>query len=204
MQNSCCKKITLVLNPAHHQHNTNRTINGVKEQTIATNFCQFLQQSLEAANSNIRVIVYQPTGPITIDSIASFTNQMDTDLYVGINFYEKKQETQECGIYYFSLNPITDSWKQKQDSLTFVPFFKAHQKNFSVTKQYAKKFHEIISEQLPTLKIHTPLTGPFCALAGIQALALMIELSLIKDTQWQQYAYPVATALLQLCKRELL
>lgn len=198
------KKITIILNPAYHAMKIHRTINGVKEQTIALRFCEYIKQIVETVETQIRVIIYHPThASHSFYTNASFANQMNPDFYFAFNFYEKKQGTPECGLYHFSLNQTTDKWQKKDSTLTFIPFFKAHQNTSKITEKCIKSIQKLLSEQLPTLLIHNPLSVPCNALAGITAPAFLIELSLTTDTQWQHYTEPIAKTLINLCKQEI-
>jgi len=181
---------TVMLNPAGDAQSTGRTIDCTFERGITLQCAEYLKKKIESRYSHVRIVLTRIPGE-TLQPLqnASFANQLDIDLYVSIHFYPAQQDERPAAdLYYFSLNPIAESWKVQESALSFIPSHKAHMLNFSTTKTMARSVHATLSLlHKQNCDVHEPLGIPFLPLSGIIAPALGIEMSLEKSSDWQSW-----------------
>ena len=183
---SQCKKLTVMISPAGDAQYAGRTIDNTFERGITLQCVQKLKQELESRNSKIRIVLTRIPGE-TIQDLqnASFSNRLNVDLYISINFFTLKSGNPSLFLYYFSLNSDAHSWNITANNLSFTPYNKAHLENLSLTKTIINNIFQLFDSNYKKIfTTHKPLGIPFKPLVGIKSPALGIEISLQKNNDW--------------------
>lgn len=185
---------TVIFNPAGDAQYIGRIIDETFERGITLQFVEYLQKILEQRIPSARFLITRSPGEISEPlHNGSFANRMKGNLFVSMHFYEKKDQTPQCDIYYFCKNKLTDSWQLPPEELNFLPYNCAHLKNFKLTKLLAEKSTLFIKEKYSSLfLVQEPLGIPFSPLLGIQSPSLAFEISLRDKNEWKRLVIPFA------------
>lgn len=182
------KRITIMLNPAGDAQYAGRTIDGNFERGITLQCCEQLKKILEYELNNTRIVLTRVPGEtITHLQNASFSNRLQSDLFVSIHFFEKKTGRPELHLYYFSQNNPTESWSSP-DPLQFIPYHKVYLLNLTTTKQISDSIYSLLQQDYKQdFTSHQPQGLPFAPLLGVAAPAVGIEMSLKKSDDWKLF-----------------
>jgi N-acetylmuramoyl-L-alanine amidase len=186
------KSFTIMIEPAGDAKHAGRAIDDCFERGITLQFAERIKKLVEAEYPHIRVILSRFAGE-SLEHLqnANFANRLNVGLYLSIHFFVETEEKPVLHLYHFVYNQITDYWSGN-DSLEFIPYDKAHQKNIVQTKKYADLFYEALKIFNKQFEARKPIGFPFKPLIGIQAPALAFEASLKTKDDWLLYLNPIA------------
>lgn len=194
---------TILLDPAGDAKTTGRSLANQFERGATLQFAQALQAQLMALNSQLQVILTKQAGE-TVDQlqVANFTNHLQVDLFLNLNFYPETNTKPNIFIYYYQNKNFFN--KPLTNQLFFYPYDQAFMFKFDQTKTYATTLYRALTQTKYThyFNCHSPIAMPFKPLAGIISPAIGIEIGL-KQNGWEPYLQAVTASINELLEQHL-
>lgn len=192
------KTVTIMLDPAGDAQNTGRIIGDNFERGITLQYAQKLKKALEELIPYARIILTRFPGE-TLEPLqnAAFSNRLNADIYISINFYPALNELSRCFIYNLVYDPTTDFWHKKQKRQVFLPYNAAHlnqlNKSCALTNTIYANLKPLQNQGLFALE---PIYRfPFKPIIGVQAASFGFEIGLHQKDDWQLFVKPLAQAI---------
>lgn len=192
------KPLTIMIDPAGDARNPGREIDETFERGLTLQFAQELKKLIESQITGVRIILTRFQGE-TLEFLqnASFSNRLQSDLYVSINFYQEENKIHNIYVYHLLYNPVTDLWDQRDSKLSFIPYDQAFKLSLKKTvmlanniteslKKYSKEYHFFC---------HDLMGIPFRPLIGISAPSFGIEMGISDKLGWKNFIIPISKAL---------
>jgi N-acetylmuramoyl-L-alanine amidase len=179
-------KPVIMINPAGHAGDPGRSLNGF-ERAATFRFAQELQGALERLN-DCRVVLTRVPGEKIVDfQNASFANRLNVDLFTSIHLFKIDSEKPIVYIYQHVADPIGDFAHRSFPPLKIMPVLQAHQVNISKSKGMGEKLASIfLSSENQRLFDFGGFYGiPLKPLCGIVAPAILLEIGVNQDDDWQ-------------------
>lgn len=193
-------QLIVILDPAGHSKQTGRHLGQAFEFNLALQFAQALKQQVQLEQANLEIII--PKNSVSTPQqlqIASFSNRVQADLFISLNFYPESNVKPKIAIFYFKNQTFYPSALQYQ--LAFYPYHQAFVPNFKFSQQAAMALQKQLS--LPQYKHYFQcepvLALPFQPLCGVLAPAIAIEIGLRNDN-WRPYVVPTANGILEMLR----
>ncbi len=189
------RTIKIVLDPAGDAQNSGRTIDDSFERSITWHYCYYLQKSLEAKFSDVKVIITRQPGEVISElQNANFTNRLNADLFLSIHFFQEMLTKPQLFIYTFSNN---DDFVTQRSDVMFYRYDHMHQYNAKRTKIFAHSIQQSLDtpENKQKFECMDIISCPFKPLIGIKAPAIAFEIGLKKKEDWQLYVEPIVASI---------
>lgn len=193
------KLITIMIDPAGDAKTSGRIIENYFERGITLQFAQAVKQDLELRHANIRVVLTRFPGE-TIEPLqnASFSNRLNSDLYISLHFYPKEDQCSDLSLYYFRYslqdNFIKNNFGQNMQDLDFKVYNKAYKSNFNKTINLVAGLNSFFIEN--SSKYSFDYKGsfgiPVKPLMGIIAPAILFEIGISKINNISKLVKPMA------------
>jgi len=187
----------IMIDPAGHAKDPGRRLHQNYERAQTFQCAQALKAALEQQSNSRVLLTRSPGDEIVPLQNASFANRMDAQLLVRLSFYKEEAEKPKLYLYNLVYDPVIDFAQRTRDPLSFIPVHQAHYKNIQTTTNYGQKMHQLLTlggyqKQFDCM----PIKGlPIKGLVGIQAPAILIEIGLTDDTQWNLFIEPISKAI---------
>jgi len=187
---------TIMLDPTGDNAYAGRRIEDSYERTLTLQIAQAAQQQIESLYRNVRVIITRVPGERSEPlQNASFANRLPADFYCSLNLFQAKKSNASLFIYF--LQKSTDQQvAHKAQTLSFIPYYEAHQKTLPLTQQIAAEVHSALHQDYARyFTIHKPLGIPYAPFIGIQCPALCLEIGISKKDDGATAIAPLVTIL---------
>jgi N-acetylmuramoyl-L-alanine amidase len=175
----------IMLDPAGHAKDTGRQLHHGYERAETYKCAEVLKRGLEHLD-DVRVILSRTPGEELVPlQNASFANRFNADLVVRLSFYKETSDKAQIHLYYLQIDPLDD--KNRVGQSPFTPINQAHIDNIQTSLNYAQKLANALSDASyqALLTCADPKGLPIKPLIGIVSPAILIEIGLPKDDQWQ-------------------
>lgn len=188
------KIITLMIDPAGDAQNTGRIIGDIFERGLTLQCAQKIKEQLEDEIYGIRVILTRFPGE-TLEPLqnAAFSNRLNADFLISINFYEEKSGISNFHIYHFVYDSLTDFWSKNSSKITLTPYNQAHIKNIKQSKFISNRMHNLMKtfENSGIFSLKPVLAIPFKPLVGVTAPVIGLEIGLHNKDDWKPLVKPI-------------
>lgn len=186
--------LTIMLDPAGDAAHKGRLIDGTFERGITLQCAELLKKELQKTTPHRIILTRFPGETIEPLQNATFSNRLQADLFIHLNFFYKSYEPAECYIYYYSNNPTTDLWHQEEASWENV--HSIYKKNLRTTMSLGTILESQLKKSFANTIALFQLRGiPFRPLLGLTAPALAIEFGITPESSLQNIVGPLATGI---------
>lgn len=187
---------TIIIDPEGDAHHAGRVIDNTFERGTTLQFAEELKKSLENQLPHARIILTRFAGE-TVEPLhnAAFANNINTDLYIHIGFYQSTDLLPQIGLYYALYNPATDFWYKKETSLNFIPLHQAYLEHLNDSAWLTESITKNIRKISKNITLNDAQGLPLKALMGLNVPALCIEIGVTNNDAWRPLIHPVANAI---------
>ena len=186
--------ITIMLDPAGDAGNKGRLIEGTFERGITLQYAEKLKQELSKESGYRVVLTRFPGESIEPLQNATFSNRLQADLFISLNFFHTTHEPAAWYLYYYTTHPTTDHWYKapsRWDSIHTI-----YHRHLPTTTSYITKLHQNLHKQLQsTCALYAPRGIPLRPLVGLAMPAIAIEIGLPPGTSFEHLVDPLAEAI---------
>lgn len=185
----------IMLDPAGHAKDTGRQLHHGYERAETYKCAELLKRGLERLDE-VRVIMSRSTGEELVPlQNASFANRFNVDLVIRLSFYKGTSDKAQIHVYYLQIDAFDD--KAKSGNTPFTPINQAHLDNIQTSINYAQRLTTALGDAAyqSLLTCADPKGLPLKPLIGIISPAILIEIGLPKDDQWQPICEPLISSL---------
>lgn len=187
-----------MINPAGDTRNPGRIIDDTFERALTMQCAQALKKYLEKKVSKTRVVIARRPGE-AVEPLqnATFSNRLETDLYIHLNFFKQDKKVPELFIYSLIFDPATDFVEKKGLELTLLPYDQSYKVSLQKTKELATSLYNSFTKaaQRVSLISHTPISLPSRPLLGITAPAVTIEIGISDKSAWKELVPVIGQAI---------
>jgi N-acetylmuramoyl-L-alanine amidase len=179
------KSKLIMLDPAGHAKDTGRQLHHGYERAETYKCAETIKRGLERLD-DVRVILSRTPGEELVPlQNASFANRFNADLVIRLSFYKETADKAKINLYYLQIDGLDD--KSKSTNNPFTPINQAHLDNIQTSLNYAQKLGNTLCDSTyqSLLTCADPKGLPLKPLIGIVSPAILIEIGLPKDDQWQ-------------------
>jgi N-acetylmuramoyl-L-alanine amidase len=212
---ACAAPFRIMLDPAGTQKQ-GRVINNIQEKTITLNCAEQLKKEIEEAIPNCTVILTRTAGqatrnqaahtPAQASNHAQRANSSQIDLFLSLNFYQETDTKPHLYLYQFLYS--TDNLfnasanKAKPSPFTFYKEEQSYLFNHASSEKAAHVIQQIANQkQYASLcTTHTVIACPCAQLKGIIVPALVLDMGIAKNTDWQLAIKPLVNTLVESIK----
>lgn len=193
------KRSTVVIDPAGHSKDLGRLLVEGYERAETLKFANALKQKLESMYGDYinPVISRVPGEEVYPLQMASFSNRLQTDLFLRIHMFRQESEKPQIFLYHLLFSPVIDQTVAIVQSLSLISLYQAHVFGANTTKFYGKKIFDHLSQ--PSFGRYFdchPLLGlPVKSLVGISAPAILLEFGICREDKWGCLVDPIAESL---------
>jgi len=185
----------IMLDPAGHAKDTGRQLHHGYERAETYKCAEAIKKGLERLD-DVRVILSRAPGEELVPlQSASFANRFNADLVIRLSFYKEAAEKAKINLYYLQIDGLED--KGKSNTNPFTPINQAHLDNIQTSINYAQKLGNALSDTAyqSLLTCVEPKGLPLKPLIGIVSPAILVEIGLPKDDQWQSLSDALISSL---------
>lgn len=186
------KSKLIMIDPAGHAKDTGRQLHHGYERAETYKCAEAIKKGLERLD-DVRAILSRTPGEELVPlQNASFANRFNVDLVIRLSFYKETTDKAKIHVYHLQIDALED--KGKTGNSPFTPINQAHIDNIQTSLNYAQKLVGALSDSSyqSLLTCTDPKGLPLKPLIGIVSPAILIEVGLPKDDQWQ----PMSEALI--------
>ncbi|MFA5306242.1 MAG: N-acetylmuramoyl-L-alanine amidase [Candidatus Babeliales bacterium] len=189
---------TLMIDPAGHAQQTGRKLWTVFERAETFKCAEALKIAFENYSNTVRVILTRAPGEEIIPlQNASFANRLGVDFFLRIQCTKDDGEKPSLTIYYHEHDPLIDKAQRAAQPYAFTPIAHAHFHNIGRSISIAQSLNNALSasDYQKNFLCNGTYGLPLKPLVGITAPALIIEIGLCADDQWQLFVDPIVREL---------
>lgn len=189
---------TLMIDPAGHAQQTGRKLWSGFERAETFKCAEALKTAFENFSNTLRVIITRAPGEEIVPlQNASFANRLGVDFFLRIQCIKENGEKPSIAIYYHEHDPLIDKAQRATQPYAFVPITNAHFHSIGRSINIAQSLSAALSaSDYPKNFACGGTYGlPLKPLVGITAPALLIEIGLCADDQWQLFIDPIVREL---------
>jgi N-acetylmuramoyl-L-alanine amidase len=189
-------KRVIMINPAGHAGDPGRSLNGF-ERAATFRFAQELQKAFEK-NNDCRVVLTRMPGEKIVDfQNASFANRLNVDLFLSVHLFKIDSVRPIVYVYQHVTDPIGDFAQRSFQTLKIMPVMQAHQVNIFKSKGMGERLANVFSssENQKLFDFGGFYGIPLKPLCGIVAPAILLEVGVNQDDDWQVVLDAVAQGL---------
>ncbi len=196
-QHITAKQPIIMIDPAGHAKDTGRKLSQSYERAETYACAEALKTALEARYNTQVVLSRTPGKEIVPLQHASFANRFNVDLFIRLQFYKKNTEKPKIYIHHLVYDPLIDFIQRTPGQYTFIPVQQAHFQNIEFTENIAKTIQSHLSQthHQKLFDCHTIMGLPIKPLIGIIAPAIMFDIGIHDDQQWQLLIDPIVESL---------
>lgn len=191
---------TCMINPFGDAGNAGRLIDGCYERGLTLQCAEALKDAFKKNMVPARVILTRFAGErLEPLQSAHFSNRLQSDLYINIQFYQE-QDYASMTLYYYAQHP-TDLWVQRTTkNLDFIPYDQAYRTTITLTRTWVTFLEKELNRFTHTHNFRMLGTYPCPSkpLMGIQAPALTVEIGLQHKDDWKRFITPITSCLTKL------
>ncbi|MBD3231968.1 hypothetical protein GF322_04915 [Candidatus Dependentiae bacterium] len=183
----------VMINPAGHAKDSGRRLMEGVERAQTFNFAEKLQQELQNEYSLKVILTRYPGEEIIAWESASFANRLGIDFYLSLHLYREEELKPKIFLYQLVYDPMSDFCSRNFDPYVFIPVWQAHFKNIHQTRFYGKYIKDklTIESYSKNFDFYGLYGLPLKPLCGIVAPALLLEIGIHRDEQWQSLIGPL-------------
>lgn len=186
----------IMLDPAGDAVHKGRTIDGTFERGITLRLAERIKKAIEFQQPLVRVMISRAPGEaIEPLQTAHITNRLKAKLFVHLACFQETGIKPTVSLYYTLWHPITDFW-QEPSEYAFIALQDAYKKSLKTTSKIAHHMNDLFAAQ-NQFQSKGAFGLPLSPLIGIQVSALIIELGLRNQNDWQTFIEPISSALIQ-------
>lgn len=189
------RPFTIVLDPSGDAQNSGRIIGDSFERGLTLQLFQAVRDILEMKLPDKRIILTRLSGE-TVEKLqnASFSNKLQADLYVNINFYPETNLSNQLYVYYYIAQPEDLFSKVQPSKLEFCQYNQAHLENLINSLKLAKITTKILNRSSLASKfsIIGPVAFPFKPLVGVKAPAIALEIGIKGKEDWRELVQEIS------------
>ncbi len=188
------KNLTIMLDPAGDAANKGRLIDGTFERGITLQCAEYIKKTLQKDTSYRSILTRFPGETIEPLQNAMFSNRLQADIFINVNFFWKSTEPAECFLLYYINNPSSTIWSQQTPF--WVPITDAYKKNLKATILVGSTLENNIRKEFnKTIALNPLLGAPIKPLMGLTCPAISIEIGLTKTTNLAKIMPALSTAI---------
>ncbi len=192
----------IMIDPAGHAKDPGRQLHHNYERAQTYKCAEALRDALEK-KPGIKVLITRVLGEEIVPlQNASFANRMQVDCFIRLHFYKQSEAKPSLSVYHHVTDPTIDFAKRNIDVLAFRPLDQAHYQNIHASLRMATTVRQYF--QMPStqkrLDCHGPFGIPLKPLVGIVAPAIVVELGLSNDDQWQDIVDDLQASICAACQ----
>ena len=187
----------LVIDPAGDAKRTGRHIGDAFERGLTLQCAEKIKGIIEERAPYIKVIITRIPGDTVYDlQNASLSNRVHADLFFNLNFYYTQETKPTVFVYQFSYG---NDFACCQQGLIFNTYDQAYRINKEKTNIICQLFtKELLQQKYHALcTVAGPYSLPIRPLIGVIAPAISCEIGLKSKELWQNYAEPLAQAIIE-------
>lgn len=188
----------LMLDPAGDARQRGRMLCNGYERAETLKFAEAIKKRLSERWRG-EIVIARTLGEEKLPlQIPSFANRLNVDLLLHVSMYhQKKASKPRATIYQLVFNAMLDFAPRSYQPLTFVPLEQAHFANIHTTKHMGRLLQEFLQQNhAKLLDVKGPIGLPLKPLIGAVGPALLLEVGLHEDDQWETLVNPVVDGLL--------
>lgn len=191
-------KSVIMLDPAGDARQRGRTLLKGYERGETLKFAESLRDFLQE-NYACEIIISRSPGEEKLPlQTATFANRLSVDLVISLSFYHEAKTKPQAYIYQLAYNQLIDFAPRTYKQPVFIPLEQAHFKNIHKTKRDGERIKECLTNNhQKLLDAFGPFALPIKPLVGIISPALLIEIGIHEDNQWQSLIKPIAESIWQ-------
>lgn len=176
----------IMLSPAGDAQNTGRVVGNSFERAITYTIAQAVKAEIESLFKDSKVLISRHPGQvISQNTIASYTNRADIDLFIHICTYQDESTKPYLSLYRFSYG---DEFITTHPETDLIGCTQGYLKTNATTKMYANTVYKsLTAHNQQNFQIRGPYAFPYKPLLGIIVPALSFEIGLT-DSQAVQPA----------------
>ena len=189
---------TLMIDPAGHAQQTGRKLWSGFERAETFKCAEALKTACENYSNTVRVILTRAPGEEIVPlQNASFANRLGVDFFLRVQCIKEDGEKPSLTIYYHEHDPLIDKAQRAAQPYAFTPITHAHFHNIGRSINIAQSLSTALSasDYQKSFICEGTYGLPLKPLVGITASALIIEIGLCADDQWQLFVDPIAREL---------
>ncbi len=187
-------QITIMIDPAGDAGNKGRLIEGTFERGITLQYAEKLKEEL-ARDGSYRIVLTRFPGE-TIEPLqtATFSNRLQADLFISLNFFHTAHEPTTWYLYYYTTHPSTDHWHTTQGAWSTIHTI--YHKHLSTTTAFITELHQNLQSELKNIcALYQPRGIPLRPLIGLAMPAVAIEIGLPPENSFDHLVQPLAQAI---------
>ena len=188
---------SIMINPAGHARDPGRRLIEGVERAQTFKFAEKLQQELQKKYGIKVILTRYPGEEIAEWEPASFANRLGIDFYLSIHLYKEDLLKPKIFLYQLIYNPMVDLYFKSFDPYKFLPVTQSHFRNINKTTSYGKFIKDTLT--LEPYKNRFDFYGlyglPLKPICGVVAPALLLEVGIHRDEQWQSLIDPLVESL---------
>lgn len=192
----------IMLDPAGDAQQTGRIIDNTFERGITMQMAQKLKENLEKKVPNTTILLSRMPGE-TRSALekASYANRLATNLYISIHAYQTTSDHSIIALYHYTNNdaafsPVTSN----ANSFAFLPYDQVYRTYYETTSNWIKELTQELS-LFKEITVQGPYALPCRPLVGVNAPAIMCEIGIKQQDDWQALIEPCTQALSTLCTK---
>ena len=194
--------VTIMIDPAGHAQQTGRKLWSSFERAETLKCAEALKAAFEKYADSVRIILTRVPGQEIVSlQNASFANRLpevrEGGFFLRLQCYKEDAEKPQIFIHYLELDPLIDKAQHLDQPHAFVPINQAHFHNIRRSSEIAHALKNFLeSNDYPkNFDCHGAYGLPLSPLMGIMAPAILVEIGLCADNQWQLFVDPLVQGL---------
>lgn len=192
-----CNTFTVLIIPAGTAHYAGRSVGDRFERGLTLQLAHAIQTACKQKQIPCTVLIHKSSDlqKNSAPEIAQVANRLNPDLVIALSLYLETDPKPHWYTYHYSFG---DHFVQLPTTLQLVALDQAHLVHSTTTQRYANTLHTNLT-QTNFFTAHTPAALPVAPLAGITAPALLCEIGIKKEDDWQTAVDPLVSFIMQAC-----
>jgi hypothetical protein len=191
---------TILINPAGDAHTIGRYIGESVERSITMHCAQKMKSYIESTSPSTSVFLSRKIGEVVpFLQTAHYANCLGVNAVISLHFYQETETRPHLSLYQYK---DTSYFIKSTDQLMLYPYHQAYLLNQDKTRAFVTMVTNQLSmpcyQKLFTT--HQPIAFPAKPLVGIVPIALMVEMGIKNEHDWNIYVEPLCNALINALK----
>lgn len=192
-----CDPTFVMIDPSGHAKNVGRKLVESYERSISFKMAESLKKKMQDSYGFRCVLSRYPGEEIVKLQNASFANRLGVDFYISLHIYRHEFVKPKIFVYNLVYNPMVDLATRTIDPYQFIPINRAHFFNINQTVFYGRSIKNILTQEhyKKNFDFYGVYGIPVKPLVGIVAPALLIEVGICNEDQWESLIDPLIDGL---------
>lgn len=185
-----------MLDPFGDARQRGRLLNNGYERGETLKFAEALKRVLLKRCDSDVIIARTPGEEKLPLQIATFANRLEVQFVLSLCLYRSNHSKPKAYLYQLTYNTLVDTAPRVYRHMTFTPFEEAHFRHLHTTKTIGVAVQTFFAERYSKLvDVFGPFGIPVKPLAGIMSPALLLEVGVYDDNQWETLVEPLCEAI---------